>query len=262
MTPSLSKFSGKRPPARRAAALRVLLAEDNPVNRTLMINLLAKRGYHVTIAENGREAADAHATESFDVVLMDVQMPEMDGLEATAVIRERERARGERIPIVGLTAHAVKADKERCLAAGMDEYLTKPVRSLTLFQTLERVASKPSKAVDAPLAFDTREALSRVGEDRDLLAKNVRLFRSDSPRLMAAIRDAVTARDSEALVRAAHELKGSVGIFGATSTIACALELERLGREANFKEAGPKYEELEGHLEILERDLSAFVAQP
>src|SRR5262249_56704176 len=112
--------------------LRLLLAEDNAVNQRLAATLLERRGHKVTIANNGREALDALAARSFDVVLMDVQMPEMGGFEATRVIRERERATGAHLPIIAMTAHAMKGDRERCLEAGMDEYLTKPLDSRRL----------------------------------------------------------------------------------------------------------------------------------
>ena len=118
-------------------SLRVLLAEDNAVNQKLAVRLLEKRGHRVTVAENGREALEALARASFDVVFMDVQMPEMDGMEATAAIREKERGTGRRQRIIALTAHAMKGDREKCLAGGMDGYLTKPIRTQQLDEILE-----------------------------------------------------------------------------------------------------------------------------
>ncbi|MCK6553185.1 ATP-binding protein [Candidatus Binatia bacterium] len=126
------------PPPRRA--LRLLLAEDNPVNQQLAVRLLERRGHIVVVAANGREALAALEREQFDLVLMDVQMPEVDGLEATAAIRTRETATGNRIPIVAMTAHAMKGDRDRCLAAGMDEYIAKPVRPAELYAVIERLA--------------------------------------------------------------------------------------------------------------------------
>ncbi|HJT76418.1 MAG TPA: response regulator, partial [Gemmataceae bacterium] len=130
-------------PAAPAAAprhsLRVLLAEDNAINQTLAVRLLEKQGHHVVVAGNGREALAALGREAFDVVLMDVQMPEMDGLEATAAIRRGEEGTGRRVPIVALTAHAMKGDRERCLAAGMDGYLAKPVRPEELTRALNEL---------------------------------------------------------------------------------------------------------------------------
>jgi two-component system, sensor histidine kinase and response regulator len=116
----------------------VLLAEDNPVNQRLAVRLLEKRGHSVVVAGNGREALEALEKQSFDLVFMDVQMPEMDGLEATAAIREKEKGSGVHRPIIALTAHAMKGDRERCLASGMDGYLTKPIRPQELDEILEQ----------------------------------------------------------------------------------------------------------------------------
>jgi CheY-like chemotaxis protein len=122
--------------------LRVLLAEDNPVNQLLATRLLEKRGHRVTIAANGRDALAALDKESYDLVFMDVQMPEMDGLEATVAIREKEKTRGNHLPVIALTAHAMKGDQERCLAAGMDGYLSKPIRPQELDEFLEKYVAR------------------------------------------------------------------------------------------------------------------------
>jgi CheY-like chemotaxis protein len=122
--------------------LRVLLAEDNAVNRVLAVRLLEKRGYAVSVAENGREAVTALEKGTFDIVLMDVQMPEMDGFQATSAIREREANSDGHVPIVALTAFALKGDEQRCLSAGMDAYVSKPLRTDELFATIERLLSK------------------------------------------------------------------------------------------------------------------------
>jgi CheY-like chemotaxis protein len=124
--------------SRAVAGRRILLAEDNRVNQALAVRLLQKRGYTVVVAGNGREALAALETQTFDLALMDVQMPEMDGLEATAAIREKEKTTATRLPIIALTAHAMKGDEARCLVAGMDGYIPKPISSRTLFETLEK----------------------------------------------------------------------------------------------------------------------------
>jgi CheY-like chemotaxis protein len=116
---------------------RILLAEDNPVNQKVAARMMEKRGYLVTVVANGREAIEAHERQRFDLILMDVQMPELDGLEATRRIREREQTTGEHVPILALTAHAMLSDRERCLAAGMDEYLSKPFQSEDLAQAVD-----------------------------------------------------------------------------------------------------------------------------
>ena len=130
--------------------LRVLLAEDNPVNQVVAIRLLEKRGHSVAVAGNGREALDATEQRIFDVVLMDLEMPEMSGLEATAAIRRREQRTGTHIPIIAMTAHAMIGDRERCLAAGMDGYVSKPVRADELYAALENVT--PTSDADANVA--------------------------------------------------------------------------------------------------------------
>jgi CheY-like chemotaxis protein len=126
----------------RSASLSVLLAEDNVVNQRLGTRLLEKMGHRVTLASNGAEAARAHAGAEFDLILMDVQMPEMNGFEATARIREREQRTGQHVPIIALTAHAIQGDRDRCLAGGMDDYLSKPLNASLLAEKLENVARK------------------------------------------------------------------------------------------------------------------------
>jgi two-component system sensor histidine kinase/response regulator len=139
------------------AVLRVLVAEDNAVNQRLASRLLEKRGHRVTVTANGREAVETLANQTFDLVLMDVQMPEMDGFEATAVIREREKHSGAHVPIIALTAHAMKGDKDRCLAAGMDGYLAKPIRSQELDDILETCLSQRKPTVQVPEIAEQRK---------------------------------------------------------------------------------------------------------
>ncbi len=142
--------------------LRVLLAEDNAVNQTLAVRLLEKRGYAVTVAPHGRAALEAFEKESLDVVLMDVQMPEMDGLQATAAIRQKEKSTGGHIPIIAMTAHAMKGDQELCLAAGMDGYVSKPIRTCELFATIERLV-KGRRDIEAdPHAGDAQPETAAV----------------------------------------------------------------------------------------------------
>ena len=127
-----------------------MLAEDNPVNQLLATRLLEKRGHRVTVAANGREALAAIEKESYDLVLMDVQMPELDGLEATLAIREREKVQGNRLPVIALTAHAMKGDRERCFEAGMDGYLSKPIRTQELDELLDKYATLKMEPAVAP----------------------------------------------------------------------------------------------------------------
>jgi signal transduction histidine kinase/CheY-like chemotaxis protein/HPt (histidine-containing phosphotransfer) domain-containing protein len=228
------------PPDRR---LHVLLAEDNPVNQRLAASLLERRGHKVTIAGNGREAVMAVSAQPFDVVLMDVQMPEMGGFEATAAIRLLERERSSKpLPIIAMTAHAMKGDRERCLAAGMDEYLTKPLDPRQLCNVVEQIVEDARPHVvedarpDAALEFISMpsEVLARVGGDRELLAEISRLFIDDAPRHLASIREALDARNGESLRRAAHGLKGAAANFDADGVVSAARALEEIGRTAEF----------------------------
>ncbi len=185
-------------PPKAARSLRVLVAEDNAVNQQVAVGMLERAGHVATVAENGREVLALLERGAFDVVLMDVQMPEMDGLEATAAIRERERATGGHLPIVALTAHAMKGDAERCLEAGMDAYLAKPLQPRELAAAIEGVlGGAPSPAPEPPPAtpafVDLERLLERVGGDRKALVELVRIFRADSPKQVARIRKAIEA---------------------------------------------------------------------
>src|SRR6516165_8764976 len=229
------------PPCR----LRVLLAEDNVVNQRLAASLLERRGHQVTIANNGREAVELSARQRFDAVLMDVQMPEMGGFDATAAIRAREGEGGDHIPIVAMTAHAMKGDRERCLAAGMDQYLTKPLDSRRLCRVVEDLAADrpPAPDADAP-AGALEPILARVGGDRELLAEISRLFVEDAPRHLERIDRALAVSDSEALRRAAHGLKGAAANFDADAVVDAARELEEIGRTSKFDGAPSAVEQL------------------
>ena len=182
--------------------------------------LLETHGHAVTVAGNGLEAVAAVESRQFDVVLMDVQMPEMDGLAATAAIRARERAGGGHLPIVGMTAHALKGDREACLEAGMDEYVAKPIRAEQLFAAIEAVIPKSPPPSPSPLdalpqggGVDWSEALRAVQDNPALLATIVEAALEEIPRLMKSIERAVSERNSTNLRLAAHTLKGSMRCF-------------------------------------------------
>ena len=237
--------------------LRVLLAEDNPVNRALAIRLLEKRGHSVRSVGDGTQAVAAYREGRFDLILMDLQMPEMDGFEATRAIRALERAAGERIPILALTAHAMKGDRERCLAADMDGYLTKPIEPGAFYQALEAFSSRtgeddgPPESTalgprDAALpgdrtdSFDSTALLANAGGERSLVAEIVGLFLEECPKLMAAIRAGARRGDAPAVRSSAHRLKGSLGVLAAKSGLAVAQRLEeraRAGEAAGIDEA-------------------------
>jgi PAS domain S-box-containing protein len=220
--------------------LDVLVAEDNPVNRTLVTKLLQKRGHRITGVDNGRAAVEASADTRFDAILMDLQMPEMNGLEAAQAVRSRERIRGGHVPIIALTAHAMQGDRERCLAAGMDSYLTKPIDVDALILAVEGIGdvSAPS-AHPAPAAtiFDEQTALTHTGGDRELLREVISLFRADAPTALRRIDRAIQKRDGEGLREAAHALKGTIATVGSTRGRNLAAELEQMGRSERFDDA-------------------------
>ena len=231
--------SSMLPAERPDRRLQVLLAEDNIVNQRLAASLLERRGHAVTIAANGREAVDAAKARAFDVVLMDVQMPEMGGFEATGAIRALG-GDASRVPIIAMTAHAMKGDRERCLAAGMNEYLTKPLDPRQLCLVVEQMAEgRPAAsggrtAAQAAAPDISVQVLARVGGDRQLLAEISRLFVDDAPRHLERIRRALDARDGEALRRAAHGLKGAAANFDADGVVNAARALEEIGRTGDF----------------------------
>jgi CheY-like chemotaxis protein/HPt (histidine-containing phosphotransfer) domain-containing protein len=254
-----------RPPTTRP--LRILLAEDNPMNQRLAVRLLEKQGHTVVVANNGREALDAlfgdRAVGPFDVVLMDVQMPEMDGLEAAAEVRKREQATGRHVPIVAMTAHAMKGDEARCLTAGMDAYVSKPVKPEALFAILGRLvpAAEPAQAVEAGALrrlTDWDEALAHVRGDEDLLRELATIFLEEWPRWLAALRDGLSQGDAALVQRTAHTVKGSLGTFAATAAHAAAWELETRAAAGNLDDGPAALERLERELGALVPPLAAF----
>jgi CheY-like chemotaxis protein len=264
--PGVERAAGARPALGRAArSLRILLTEDNPVNQVLAVRLLEKRGHSVAVAGNGREALAALGRERFDVVLMDVQMPEMDGFETTAALRARERDAGTRVPVVAMTAYAMKGDKERCLAAGMDGYISKPLRPRDLFEAVEGLVAADGggepPADGSEAAFDPAVALARVGDDRALLKELIGLFLGECPRWLAAIREAIRQGDAGELRRAAHSIKGTVGTFGARAAFEAAQRLEAMGRDGNLAGAAEAADALEEAVRRLQPALAAFVRE-
>ncbi len=245
---------------RGGRALRLLLAEDNLVNQKLAVRLLEKQGHTVVVAVNGREAVDTAGRQPFDLVLMDVQMPEMDGFEATAAIRQAERGTGRHLPILAMTAYAMKGDRERCLEAGMDGYVSKPIQGRELSEMIERLVassgSPENKETPIPSAvLDREEIEERVGGDAKLLRELIDLFFADCPRMWQNVRDALSLGDAVKLSRAAHTLKGSVGVFGAKSAREAAEHVEQLARAGNLAQAAEAVTQLEAELERLKPTL-------
>jgi two-component system sensor histidine kinase/response regulator len=220
--------------------LRVLLAEDNLVNQRVAAGLLTRRGHIVTLAQNGREAIALLERDNFDVVLMDLQMPVMGGIEATEAIRVLEQGSGRHIRIVAMTAHAMRSDHDRCLAAGMDGYLAKPVNPALLFAAVEH-ADDEERDLDVlplPPAFDERELLDQLAGDRDLLTDVVRVFLEDCPVRLAAIESALSRRSADDLRASAHALRGAAACVSARALQQSATTLEHLAADGRLDEAG------------------------
>ena len=256
-----------QPSAGDHRSLHVLLAEDNRVNQLLAIKILEKRGHSVVVANDGKAALRALETDRFDIVLMDLQMPEMDGLEATAAIREKEQSNGRHQLIVAMTAHAMKGDRERCLEGGMDDYLAKPIQATALIQKIEELAAAAVEAEaslpddvgaetlaagdlwtmtqpgpahtgsDTSAIFDTARILANVDGDQEVLQQIVELFLEDSQVVLAQIRDAIEREDTETLTCSAHSLKGAVSNFGAQCAFRAAKKMESLGRNGDLEGA-------------------------
>jgi CheY-like chemotaxis protein len=235
--------------------LNILLSEYNPVNQKLAIRLLEKAGHRVTLAGTGREALAAWENAGipgFDVLLMDIQMPEMDGLEATAAIRQREKISGRHVPILAMTAHAMRGDKERYLASGMDGYISKPIQPSGLFAEIERclTSSEGSNAVtnnsqEPGELIDRVSLLERVEGDQELLAEMIGLFQEGAPHLLSAMREALQNGDMAALEMSAHSLKGAVGNLTAKAAAAAALQLEKDAKNKNAESAEESLMEVE-----------------
>jgi signal transduction histidine kinase/CheY-like chemotaxis protein len=258
---------GQREARDSRAGLHVLIAEDNVVNQRLALRLLEKQGHHAVVVNNGREALQALDRDPFDLVLMDVQMPVLDGLEATRMLRDRERASGRRVPVIAVTAHAMKGDEERCIGAGCDAYLSKPMRSTELVAAIERCMYGRTRRTGVESESDRvspsaclAAALASVEGDVDLLRDLAALFLEDAPRLLDIIRDAVSAADPARLARAAHTLKGSVANFGHRPAVDSALRLETMGRSGDLSDADSTVEALTASIEVLTSELSTFVA--
>jgi len=278
--PNKKAESAKRTPSR---SFRVLLAEDNLVNQQLMIRILDRESHQVCVANNGREAVELLQTEQIDVVLMDVQMPEMDGYEATNAIREREKKTGGRMPIIALTAHAMKGDREKCLDAGMDAYVSKPIQVDELMRAMddlvkdsgqlssptsvgnvaqeEGVAAEGMPAEGTPV-LETDDLLHRVGNDMGLLSTMVDLYRDDYPQHLEEMRAALDADDSQRLKKAAHSLKGSSANIGGARAASAALAIETLAHDECLDKAAKPIDELVQEIEQLVTALDRLVSEP
>jgi two-component system, sensor histidine kinase and response regulator len=257
-------------PAKAQRKLNVLLAEDNVVNQKLAILLLERRGHTVTLATNGKQVLavllkhdfDQH---NFDLCLMDVQMPELDGLETAAAIRGKEKGTSRHLPIVAMTAHAIKGDREICLAAGMDAYLSKPVRADVLFEVIENLL--PSQTVSSAASaagesedssFDEAGFLARMDGSYEVCAQIAEAFLAEGPRLVASLHCALESKDAPEVTRTAHALKGAIANFTDRAAFQTAVELEQRARQNDLRSAPEILRRLEGEVTSLTQALKLF----
>jgi two-component system sensor histidine kinase/response regulator len=251
-------FPGTEP---TGAGLRILIAEDNLVNRAVATGILEKEGYVLVHAATGTEAVEAFSYGSFDLILMDVQMPEMDGFQATRRIRELEEATGCHTRIVAMTAHAMAGDRERCLAAGMDDYVSKPLRKQDLLRALAGAGVKDDEEeTGRALLYSRAELLLQCDGDEELMSELVSIFHDSTPQIVQAIGEAVEKRAAPALAAHAHKLLSSLGAFGAGRARTLALRLEKHGLESDFGGAKERFRELERETDKIYTALADFVS--
>jgi signal transduction histidine kinase/CheY-like chemotaxis protein/HPt (histidine-containing phosphotransfer) domain-containing protein len=267
-TPPAEALEPPVPERATTSPLHILVGEDNAVNQKLAMAMLEKAGHRVSLAVNGAEVVTMWRKGDFDLILMDVQMPEMDGLEATRQIRQEEQTTARHVPIVATTAHAMTGDRERCLLAGMDDYLSKPIHRQELLAALARLGanrvvdlpgrrSEPKNAPEAALKgiVNKVELLSRLDGDAQLLGQLIEIFLADSDSLLERVSNAVTSRDAFAVERAAHKLSGTVSIFGSRPAMQAAMALETMGRDRNLLHAEEVLVRLKDQMRALEEAL-------
>ncbi len=243
--------------------LHILVAEDNTVNQKLARRLLEKRGHKVVLANNGSEALKALDGATFDLILMDVQMPGVDGLQVTEELRRREELTGAHCPVVAMTALAMKGDKERCLAAGMDGYLSKPIRPQELDAVLDSYTSTPQAAALSTIdsSIDVEELMERIDGDRTLLAELADIFREEYPRQIRMAQEALAANDAAAIRRIGHSLKGALANLAATDASGLAASVEAIGKSGDLSQLGGKLLEMQSTMDNVVQRLQSLTME-
>jgi CheY-like chemotaxis protein len=246
---------------------KILLAEDGKSNQQLAVALLTKWGHEVTVAENGEEVIARWQEDFYDVILMDVQMPILDGLEATRRIREREEGSARHTPIVAMTARAMGGDHERCLAAGMDDYISKPIRKTELFRALSgccpdrSVPPARGEGAQGDLVLDWDAALQTVGGDRELLHSVVNTVRQEMPVLLRQLDEAIAARDAKTTQHVAHTIKGECRTLSAGRTEKAAAAIEASAARNDLESASRHMPRLLEAIDQLDRECASIEAQ-
>jgi CheY-like chemotaxis protein/HPt (histidine-containing phosphotransfer) domain-containing protein len=242
--------------SRSENALQILLVEDNHVNQILAIRLLEKLGHQVTLAQHGEEAFKQWQIGQFDVILMDVDMPIMNGYEATQKIREEEQVRGGHIPIIAMTAHAMAGDQEECLRHQMDAYISKPIDTKALMQRLDVLAKEKFpleeqkvNVVDDSVIMDLDQAMELLGNSPELFDEIATQFIKDVPQYMQQMKEGLAKNDSSKIMESAHAIKGMVVIFSAQRTL----------RELNSVQASVGHQDCEIQFQALENDINDLV---
>ena len=247
---------------REQPRLKILLAEDNLVNQRLAVGLLEKHGHEVHVVENGRECVEAFSRGSWDVVLMDVQMPRMDGLTATREIRRLERSAGTRVPVIAMTAHAMQGDRQRCLESGMDDYIAKPIRIHRLMevlgQSLDDSRIMNSVLLTGAALVNWDDAFETVGGDRELLCELLNVFVAERDNMIGEIRMALQSRNPQELRRTAHAIKGALNHLGAAQVARLAGELETCGAAATWEGTDEILARLDEFTKQLTAEFSTF----
>lgn len=243
--------------------LRILLAEDNLVNQRVAVELLSRRGHKITVAGNGQEAVEAYQTSTFDLILMDVQMPHMDGLMATRAIRKLERQHGGHMPILALTASAMKSDRQRAREAGTDGYITKPFTPDILYTAVEGAGMEDSVATNDGASaerLDITEIVERFAGDINFVHDVVGIFRDSAPTYMEGLDQAVKDGSAEDFTHNAHALKGMVGNFSQGAAFEQSAMLEQLGRDGQMDQAAEGYALLKDLMDHFDQELERLLA--
>jgi len=252
-------------PKTAVRALKILVAEDTPFNQTFILRLLEKNGFQAVLVENGQQAVETFNPDTFDIILMDVQMPEMDGFEATRKIRQIEEQNGGHIPIIAMTAYATEGDRERCLAAGMDDYVSKPISAVKLFKAIEALmpAEKSAEAGDGQKETlpEKDNLIKSLENDRSLFKELVEIFVNDYPQMLNTLRTSLKALDAKTFSRAAHSLKGMLRNFQAEAAADTAFDLERRGKQGELDGTEQIIESLAGQLEEVAQKLKQLVSE-